>query len=192
MVVFSKPKIKILNHLIENRNEEFSIKNLADKLKMDYKDCNFAIKDLGVEGVIKIKKIGKSLICSLSNKYTPIINYVEVLRKESILKKRMFKTLIGDLELIKKPFICLLFGSHVNGKVTSNSDVDLLIITEDKKEIDRVISRFPLPIHTTFVNYQEFISMANSREFSVVSEALKRNIILVGIEEFYRVMKHVR
>jgi hypothetical protein len=34
--------------------------------------------------------------------------------------------------------------------------------------------------------------MANSKEFSVVSEVLKKNIILVGIEEFYRVMRNVR
>ncbi len=192
MVVFPNPKIKVLTYLIENRNKEISIKKLSEILKLDYKDCNFVIKDLEREKIIKIKKIGNSLIFQLTNKFAPIVNYVEFLRKNIILKKRVFKTLVEDLELIKKPFICLLFGSYVKGNVNKNSDIDLLIITEDEKEINKIICRYPFPIHTTFINYEEFISMANNKEFSVVLEVLKRNIILIGIEEFYRVMKHVR
>ena len=33
--------------------------------------------------------------------------------------------------------------------------------------------------------------MAKSREFTVVSEAIKRNILLVGIEDYYRLMENV-
>jgi hypothetical protein len=33
--------------------------------------------------------------------------------------------------------------------------------------------------------------MERSKDFSVVSEAIKRNIILVGIEDYYRLMENV-
>ncbi|MBM4241617.1 MAG: nucleotidyltransferase, partial [Euryarchaeota archaeon] len=49
-----------------------------------------------------------------------------------------------------------------------------------------------LEIHLTFFTYEEFLSMAQSREFSVVLEAIKNNIILVGIEDYYRLMENVR
>lgn len=191
MVVFSETKIKILKFLINNRNKEFSIKNLAENLKLDYKNTNLAIKDLKKEKIIDIKKLAGSLICSSNYSFTPIINYVETLRKEKFLKKREFKLLIKDLELIKIPFVCLLFGSYVKGEETKNSDIDLLFITENEKKIEKIIGRFPFDIHATYVNYEDFILMANNKEFSVVEEVLKKNIILVGIEEFYRIMKNV-
>ncbi|NYB26097.1 MAG: hypothetical protein HVN34_02000 [Methanobacteriaceae archaeon] len=49
----------------------------------------------------------------------------------------------------------------------------------------------PLNIHYTFFTYEEFLSMAQSYEFSVVREAIKNNIILVGIEDYYRLMENV-
>ena len=49
----------------------------------------------------------------------------------------------------------------------------------------------PEKIHLTNVNYGNFINMAKSKEFTVVSEAIKNNIILNGIEEYYRLLKNV-
>jgi len=192
MVVFSKSKIKILKFVLENRDKEFSIRALADNINLDYKSANLAIKNLEEDKVLSIKKIGKSLICRLTNNFSPLIYYVEALRKEEFTKKRNFKILVKDLELIQEPIVCILFGSYVNGDFNKNSDIDLLFITEKEKEIEKVINRFPFNIHSTYVTYREFISMVNSKEFSVVSEVLKKNVILIGIEEFYRVMKHAK
>jgi hypothetical protein len=50
----------------------------------------------------------------------------------------------------------------------------------------------PGKIHHTAVGYEDFIRMARSREFTAVSEALKANVILIGIEEYYRMMKNAQ
>lgn len=192
MVVFSITKEKILNCMVENREEDFTIRSLSDLIKIDYKNCNIAIKELEKENLIITKKIGNSLICNFTNNYTPFIGYVEYLRQKVFLKKREFKLLVNDLELIPKPFICLLFGSHVKGSASKTSDIDLLFISEYEVEIRRVLDRFPFKIHATFISYSEFISMANNKEFSVVSEVLKKNVILVGTEEYYRLLKNVK
>jgi len=39
---------------------------------------------------------------------------------------------------------------------------------------------------------RRFSAMAKSKEFTVISEILKNNIILIGIEEYYRLLKNVR
>ena len=65
-----------------------------------------------------------------------------------------------------------------------------LAIAEKKDGIERIISTIPLNIHITTISAKEFVSMAKSREFSVVSEALKNNIILNGIEEYYRLVEN--
>ncbi len=74
-----------------------------------------------------------------------------------------------------------------------NSDIDLMIIGEKKREteVERVISLLPLDIHLIFFTYEEFLSMALSKEFSVVLEVIKRNVILIGIEDYYRLMENV-
>ena len=85
----------------------------------------------------------------------------------------------------------LLFGSYAKGTKTKHSDIDLLTISENENKISSVLSILPLKIHLTVLKPVEFISMARSKEFSVVSEALKKNIILIGIDEYYRLMQNV-
>ena len=96
----------------------------------------------------------------------------------------------NDLNKVNVPFIALIFGSYAKGKETKHSDIALLVITEDFKPIGQVLSRFPLKIHTTDIRYRDFIEMLKSREFTVVSEAIKRNIIIIGIGEYYRVVEN--
>lgn len=74
--------------------------------------------------------------------------------------------------------------------MNKNSDIDLLIITNYQKEIDEELNILPLNIHATYITIKEFLMMSKSKEFSVVNEALKKNIILVGIETYYRLLKN--
>ena len=66
----------------------------------------------------------------------------------------------------------------------------ILVIGENEKEVQKTLSILPDKIHLTQVTYENFVHMAKSNEFSVVSEAIKNNIILVGIEEYYRLLKN--
>ena len=45
-----------------------------------------------------------------------------------------------------------------------------------------------MDIHLVQFSYEDFLSMAKSNEFTVVSEAIKSNVILIGIEDFYRLV----
>ncbi len=94
---------------------------------------------------------------------------------------------------VNKQFILLLFGSNVKGNATKNSDIDLLLISnsEDAKAIEEKLEILPLKIHLTPITYESFIGMLKTKERTVVSEALKKNIILFGIEDYYRIIKNV-
>ena len=109
-----------------------------------------------------------------------------------LLKNKDLLVLHKRLSELQFQFIALLFGSHAKGKANKHSDIDLLTIDGDEKEIISIISLWPEKVHLTSVTYKEFIHMAKSREFTVVSEAIKGNIILVGIEEYYRLMSNAQ
>ena len=67
--------------------------------------------------------------------------------------------------------------------ISSKDDVELV-----QKELNLI----PLKIHLTNVTYEDFIEMLKTKEQTVVSEAIKKNIILFGIEEYYRLLENVR
>jgi len=185
----------ILRILIENRQENWNIRKLSKIRKINYKSAYNAIMALEKQGAIRLQSLGNTTICSFSNKFSPLVFEAEYERRNDLIKDKNFKIIYSRLNELKYPFVSLLFGSWAKKTASKNSDIDILFIVSDEKtekELRHEISLIPLEIHATFVNYKDFINMANSREFSVVTEAIKKNIILTGIEEYYRILEYVR
>lgn len=186
--------IEILKILIGNREETFSIRKLALSRKINYKSAYNAVKALEKEEIVDLKRVGNTIICSFNNNFNHLVYKAEYLRREDLFKKKDFLVIYNQISKIESPFIALLFGSYIKGTATKHSDIDLLLICneETSKKISSQLNLLTYDIHITNVNYESFIRMAKSKEFSVVSEALKKNIILIGIEEYYRLLKNAR
>ncbi|KZX15590.1 nucleotidyltransferase domain-containing protein [Methanobrevibacter curvatus] len=84
----------------------------------------------------------------------------------------------------------LLFGSYAKNTHNKHLDVDLMIICDEKyqKNIGRKLNILPFDIHPIFLTFEEFIDLSSRKEFTVISEALKQNIILYGIEDYYQLL----
>lgn len=184
---------KVIMALIENEEKNISIAQLSNRLSMDYKNVYNSVKKLEKEGLVTLEKFGNAFNCILDKKVHPLIFEAEYQRRGDLLQNSDLKILHQRLNSLLFPFIALIFGSYAKGTYSKNSDIDLMVIGEKnrEKEIRRVISLLALNIHYLFFTYEEFLSMERSREFSVVLEAIKRNIILVGIEDYYRLMENV-
>ena len=183
-------EIKILKLLLENKERGFTIKKIAESLKINYRIAYEKTMKLEKEGLIRITKTGNSKVCEFAYKFDSKVFEAEYFRREELFKNKNFLVLHNRLAEIKFPFIALLFGSYVKGKAGKYSDIDILTIGGDENEIKTVISLLPDKIHLTTLSYSSFINMAKSKEFTIVSEALKKNIILIGIEEYYRLLKN--
>ena len=186
--------IEILKVLIGNREETYSIRKLALLRKINYKSAYNAVKALEKEGIIGLKKVGNTVICSFNDKFNDFVFKAEYLRREDLFKKKDFLVIYNNLAELKIPFIALVFGSQVKGTATKHSDIDLLIISSDEeaKRISDSLHLLSYNLHITPVTYESFIRMAKSKEFTVVSEAIKKNIILVGMEDYYRLLKNAK
>ena len=187
-------KIEILKLLIENREETYSIRKIALQRKINYKSAYNALKALEKQGIAELKSAGNTTLCSFNNNFNDLVFKAEYSRRETLFKKREFPVIYNSLAKLEFPFITLLFGSHAKGTATKHSDIDFLLISDEEhfKKVQDTINIFPQEIHLTPITYDSFIRMATSKEFSVVNEALKKNIILIGIEEYYRLLKNVR
>jgi len=186
---------KVIKVLLEKQDEELNISKISKYSKIDYKNVYNIIKDLEKESLVDIKPFGKTKRVTLNKKVHPLIFEAEYERRTALFKKNKdFLVIYRKLSELNFSFIVLLFGSHAKGKATKYSDIDLLIVCEEKREshIQEIFDLFPLKIHPTFTNFEDFMKMLKTKEFSVVSEAVKNNIILIGIEDYYRLIENAK
>jgi predicted nucleotidyltransferase len=183
-------RLNILRILIENQEKTFSMRQIAIKRNINYKSAYTNLKTLEKEGVVTLNKQGNTTLCSFNLEFNTSVFEVEHARLQDLLKNKNFLVLYQRLAKINEQFILLLFGSYAKGQQTKGSDIDLLLITNTPKPVETEIKLLPLPIHLTPTTYEHFRSMLKSKEFTVVSEAVKHNIILFGIEDYYRLMHH--
>jgi predicted nucleotidyltransferase len=183
--------IRILTLLIGMREDTFTIKKIAETLKINYRIAYERVGVLEKEGLLKITKAGNSKICKFTGKFLNKVYEAEYYRREALFKNNKdFQVLRNRLAELNFVFVALLFGSHAKGTANKHSDIDILTIGGDKKAIETSLALWPKKVHLTTVTVEEFINMAKSKEFSVVSEAIKNNIILIGIGEYYRLIKN--
>ncbi len=183
-------RLNILKLLIENQEKVFSIRQISIQRKINYKSAYTSLKDLEKEGIVTLKKQGNMTICSFNHKFNDSVFRVEYTRLQELLKNKDFLVLHSRLAKINEQFILLLFGSYSKGRQTKGSDIDLLLISNNSRPIETQINLLPLNIHLTPITYGNFESMLKSKEFTVVSEAIKYNILFFGIEDYYKLMNN--
>jgi len=182
----------ILKILVENPEEKYSIRKLSQLRKINYKSAYQAIMKLEQKGLAKLERLGNTTNCSFSQKFDETVFAVENERRQELLKDKNFKTIHKYFDEIQQQYILLIFGSHAKQTADKHSDIDLLAITENEKEIEQTTKKIPLNIHLTTTTNKDFTTMLKSKEFSVASEATKKNIILIGIEDYYRAINNAR
>ncbi|MDR2623061.1 MAG: nucleotidyltransferase domain-containing protein [Methanobrevibacter sp.] len=177
----------ILKYILSNDSENLTISSIAKGTGKAYKNTHDIIKKLAEKNILKIDKIGNSNIVKTIKYPNPNLFSAEYSRREDILKNKNIKNIFNILKRIYFPKIVLLFGSYGKNTFNNHSDIDLMVISEDKHHevIKRKLNILPLDIHLVFLTFEEFWDLALKKEFSVVSEALKGNIILNGIEDYY-------
>ncbi len=196
VIVMNSEKLNILRLLIENPEKEFSIRQTALKRKINYKSAYNAIFKLKKENIVDVKKHGNTSIVKFNFNFNESVYLAESRRMKDFLKNKDFKILYRRLKEIKNPFfICVVFGSYAKGKAQKGSDLDLCVITNDKKvssEIHTVLDITPFEIHYIEFTPEEFIEMLKTTEFNVGKEIVKNRVILKGIEDFYELMNYVK
>ena len=187
-----KTELKILKNFIENKKQK-TIREIAQQIKADYRITHIAAQRLIEKKILKVQTVGKSSLCSLNEKYFGIEVYkAEDERKEEIFKNKNINQLYKEVmsKIKTSSFILLLFGSYAKNKQTKVSDIDLLFISNEsgfETRISDILSLLPLKTHALVFTEEEFIRMKDSKKSNVIQEAIESNIILYGIEAYYRI-----
>lgn len=181
--------LDILEFLIEHKDKSFAINEIAKNLEKDYRNVYDTIKKMPS---INITKSAGANLVSFDFTVSELLFQVENRRRRKIFKDNNIKIIYTDLYKINSQFILLLFGSRAKKTNRKKSDYDLLLISDTPFEIESKLELYPLDIHLTSISPAEFRQMLLSKEFTVVSEAVKHNIILFGAEDYYRFIQNAR
>ncbi|MFW5704541.1 MAG: nucleotidyltransferase domain-containing protein [Nanoarchaeota archaeon] len=188
-----KTEIKIIEFFLNNKNKEYTIREISKIVSSDYKIVNLATHKLIEKNILKTKKIGPSTLCYLNNSiFTTEIFLAENQRKEKIQKNSNLKLLTKEIQskLNVANYILLLFGSFAKGTQTKNSDLDLIFISNEKEKIEKqvknIFSISPIKIDYYVFTEDEFKQMRDSKERNVIHEAIENNIILYSSESYYK------
>ena len=189
-------KDKVLKLLLSNKREEFTIRAIAQNIKIDYKTVYLVTKQLIKTEVVNSKRAGQTVLCSINHKkFNSDIFRAETIRKDEVLVNKNIHVLYNNIkEEIQEPFfILLLFGSYASKQQRKGSDIDLMLITDSEsinKKIKGIVSGTPLEIHLSDFKIEEFLSMLKTTDFNVGKEAFYNNVILFGIEDYYKMIEN--
>jgi predicted transcriptional regulator len=188
----------IVRFLIEHKNDELSILQIAKGVGMDYKNIHTIIKRLEKASLIKVERFGQSSRIRLISQVHPLIFEAEYARRNERLNDRNLAVMRSDfMKAVKSScLIMLLFGSYAKRTQTKKSDIDVLLIVPDRREeiieksIGQAAGSLPLPIHCLVFSETQFLEMIHAAQPNVGHEALQNNIILYGIEAYYQMIAH--
>lgn len=193
--IHNTTKDKILKLLLSNKEKEFTIRAISKDVLIDYKTVHIIVKRLIKSDTLIAKKAGQTILCLINQKgFNADVFKAESIRKEELLRNKDLYVLHNYFRDIKEPFfILLLFGSYASGKARKGSDIDLMFIADNddlRKKGKKVISSIPLNIHFIDFSSKEFLSMLKTTEFNVGKEAINNNVVLFGVEDYYRLIKN--
>jgi predicted nucleotidyltransferase len=126
-----KSKIKILRFLLKT-GMEFTGREIARNINMDHKTCHHALSELSQSGVVFANHSGSSVLYKINQKNMLVTELlIPLFKKEENLLKTIAQFLVKKIRI---PILSvMLFGSIAQNSARETSDVDILIITADKK-----------------------------------------------------------
>ena len=138
--------LQILTFLARNPNQQFYIREIAKKMDKSVGGTHKILKSLKNMDFIKENKSGKNIYYQI-NQMNPSIKNFKI-----FITINELTFLVNRLKNVSEKII--LFGSCANGEDTDESDIDLLVLTNEKEKINKMIlnTKFKRKIQAVVVN----------------------------------------
>lgn len=193
-----KLELKIVDLL--NREENFTIREIAKTLNEHYSFVHRVINRLSKENVVIKKQTGKAFVCSLNydnEKTSALLALSEIERKEEFyLKNKEIKLILQDfINTLKKDFkenikLIVLFGSFAKNKAVKSSDIDIFLLVKNKAPMDKIVkdfyAKYGKEINVIMLTQQE---LRQQKEKEFVKEIAQNHLVLYGVNEFAKGFK---
>lgn len=164
--------MKVLGLFIDNPMGEFHEREVMRKAGVSKGSANGVLRKLAGIDILNREKKGIMVFYRLNTK-NPVTKGLKVLCNIWGLEELVSETK-------KKSKKIILFGSCADGTDVEESDIDILVVTEEKKAVKEIMSDFSRKVRRNIspvlVDFNEFVKMR--RDDAAFYERVDRGIVL--------------
>jgi len=168
---------KTLKLFLNKPTQDILASDVKKELALSRAGINIALNKLLEQGLIQERKAGNASIYNLASDHL-IIRHAKTFNCIMSLYQ-LIEALSESVDKI------ILFGSCARGDSTEDSDIDLMVLTRNKKEAAQIIAKFKndLPIKSIFKTLIEFIDLEKS-DLSFYREVISGVILFEAQQSF--------
>jgi predicted nucleotidyltransferase/biotin operon repressor len=177
--MLKQSELKILDYLTASAEGKGFISQIARDIGMSKGEVSKAVKVLKCCGLVDSEQHGRNMVCRIDrrlpvfSRLRTVVNLIDVMSKTASLRTYADKI--------------VLFGSCAQGTDTTDSDIDLLVVTRDMAKATKATQgiKFSRPVQWVIRTPQEYVVM-NSEEKLFAGE-IRKGIVLWEAHEIPRV-----
>jgi len=128
---------KVLSLLAKFSDKEFYERQVARRLGISYGSANRALNELFSTGTVTRRREGKMYFYSIDASSALVVEL------KKMINLMLIEPLIEKLKKISNRIV--LYGSCALGTDTSESDLDLFIVSDSREAVAKLISNFKFP-----------------------------------------------
>ncbi|SRR3989344_2157871 len=171
------------------------VKRLSHNKSDNY--VHVSLKRLVEKKILRDKRIGNSIAYSLNNSVFALNTVGFIAEHSSTIQKDIpWKNIQKILDKLKTAFfIFIITGSYAKGKQKETSDVDIVIICDDRQNPTAIISQIKLEaelmapeFHPYVFTQAQFYEMLTNKEENYGKEIARNNLIISGGKEYYSIV----
>lgn len=195
-LTLSKNSLKVLSVLISSIQER-NLHSLASVTGFSVMGISKIVHQLEEKKIITINKFGKSCLLRLNRSWQNLLFFslAEQYKCNDFLQKHpSLKGFILQLQekLRKKAEFALIFGSYASGEEGSASDLDLLIVSSEKKEVFKIIKTLSVLLNINLspfvVTKAEFVSQVRKKHRLYREIVDGKRIMILGEYEYWKLV----
>ena len=140
---------KVLSLLAKFSDQEFYEREVARKLGISYGSANRALNKLHSAGAVRRRREGKMYFYSIDSSKAAITEF------KKVVNLMLVDPLVEELKKMSNRIV--LYGSCALGTDTSESDLDLFVVSNSREDVSNAISNFRFPRGYEDVHIQSLI-----------------------------------
>ena len=128
---------KVLSLLAKFSDQEFYERQVARRLGISYGSANRGLNELFSSGAVTRRRQGKMYFYSIDSSTAAVIEF------KKMINLMLVEPLVEELKKMSNRIV--LYGSCGLGTDTSESDMDLFVVSSSKEDVSNAISDFKFP-----------------------------------------------
>jgi len=189
---------RIMQLFYRDKTAKLHLRDIARRTKLHGPSVTRFLDNLEKDHVLKSEKDGnlKKYSIKQSKRTYMLFESFDFEKFEELpsITKNAIKTYLDKLP--EKPVFAILFGSTAKGTYKEDSDIDILIITNNKispekaeKEADALTA---MKISTFQITYKDFLIDLKMKDDKVVQSAIQTGYPLINHIQYYEVLYNER